>query len=78
MTRVFDVVEGRQENATPQGTPPSEAVLSARNEEDGSVRSLEYGGRRVAEGQRGSRSSNDAHYHQIVIARLQLAQGHGD
>ena len=57
---------------------PSEAVPSARNEEDRSVRLLEYGGCRVAEGQRGSRSRNDAHYHQIVIARLQLAQGHGD
>jgi len=58
--------------------PPSEAVPSARDEEDRPLRSLEYGGRRVAEGQRGSRSRNDAHYHQIVIARLQLAQGHGD
>jgi hypothetical protein len=26
MTRVFDVVDGRQENATSQGTPPPEAV----------------------------------------------------
>jgi hypothetical protein len=48
MTRVFDVVDGRQENATPQGTPPPEAVPSARDKEDRPLRSFEYCGRRVA------------------------------
>jgi len=47
---------------------------SVYDEEDRALGSFEHRGRRVTEGQRGSWPRTDAHDHEFVLTRLELAQ----